>query len=93
MQKRHTFRYSFRCWNNQCEETYSLLRDINDLSKLVVACPFCDAEAVADLAPHRTKSISIMRGDSKEGEETLDLTEIIPTRKKTADDDESLAEE
>ena len=48
-------RLVFRCWN--CGRKYSLFKEITNQQELIVACPFCNKEAVVKLEIHRKKSV------------------------------------
>ena len=81
-------RLKFKCWNHECEKTYSLLREIGEGNPtLWVACPFCGEEGVVDLAPHRKKLDKIYRKDLPQnttvGETVYDLPDILPTKPKS----------
>lgn len=75
-------RLKFQCWN--CRKTYTLLREIEDLQKLIVACPYCNTDAVVDLDPFRKPTVTPFRGGNASqtslGTE-LDLPETLPTQK------------
>lgn len=74
-------RLKFRCW--KCERIYSLFMEFTAGQQLLVACPFCAAEAVADLDPIPKQTIQVMKGD-QETQPTvhieLQLPEILPTK-------------
>lgn len=74
-------RLQFKCWN--CERQYSLLRDLGGLQpKLIVECPFCEREAVVDLAPYRTPVVGIYAGKDASAQpiaETYCLPDVLPT--------------
>ena len=75
-------RLNFKCWN--CTRKYSLYREITIEQKIIVACPFCNEEAVVQLQPFKKEIISVFKGENAE-EQTLgyeyDFPEIIPTHK------------
>lgn len=79
-------RLQFRC--HSCKELYSLTRHLPDgeQPRLIVACPFCQAEAVVDLAPWRDESVTLAKGIGDQvlnGDETpsvYQLPEILPTQ-------------
>lgn len=71
-------RQKFNCWN--CHRNFSLLMEITDQQTLVVPCPFCAAECVAELTPHYKKET--MRGESQDAPEALDLPDVLPTKSK-----------
>ena len=76
-------RFTFQCWN--CNKTYTLFREITTEQTLTVGCPFCNTEAVVNLAPYpKKKIISLVRGGDG-GEQApgfeLELPEILPTQK------------
>lgn len=74
-------RYTFQCWN--CPRTYTLFREITKLQTLVVGCPYCNAEAVVDLAPFKKQIKQVARGGAQEQElgEALSLPDVLPTQK------------
>ena len=80
-------RYTFKCWS--CGRKYTLLREITEEQTLLVACPYCNQEAVVDLAPFRKKVKpvikSVMRGEENGQDlgEELDLPDVLPTQQKT----------
>jgi hypothetical protein len=61
------------------------LRAITDQQKLVVACPYCNAEAVVDLDPYRREIIPILKAN--EGTDVQSpgyeyrLSDTLPTQK------------
>jgi len=77
-------RQKFNCWN--CHRNFSLLLEITDQQTLVVPCPFCAAECVAELTPHYKKNI--VRGEAASAAprndmgEALDLPDVLPTKSK-----------
>jgi hypothetical protein len=75
-------RFTFKCWS--CNKKYSLYKEITDEQELIVVCPFCNAEGVATLEPHKKKKKSVMRGgdddDSSVGYE-YEFPDVIPTEK------------
>ena len=81
-------RLEFKCWNDECKKTYSLLREIEEGNPILsVACPFCHTEGMVDLAPHRKKLDKIYRTGSPPntpaGETVYDLPDILPTQPKS----------
>ena len=76
-------RFTFACWN--CTKSYTLFREISDEQVLTVACPFCHADGVVELAQHRKpKPKTVMRGsgdDTAAPGEELVLPPILPTQK------------
>ena len=77
-------RLTFECW--KCGETYSLLREIDEGNPILnVACPYCGAEAVVDLAPYRKKKPdSTFRGGASTSNNAdvpgFTLPDVLPTR-------------
>ena len=73
-------RLVFRCWN--CGRKYSLFKEITNQQELIVACPFCNKEAVVKLEIHRKKSV--LKGVA-DGEQALgyeyQFPDVIPTEK------------
>jgi hypothetical protein len=81
-------RLKFSCWN--CKQEYSLLREVEGRPKLLVECPFCEHEAVVDLAPYRDETTTVMRGDKSRlptGAPGITIPDVLPTRRRTAADD------
>ena len=78
-------RLVFKCWNPECQKTYSLLREIGEGNpQLAVACPFCGEAAIVDLDPYRKPIDTIYRHDSPQDTATeeivYELPEILPTQ-------------
>ena len=73
-------RLKFKCW--KCERDYELTLELKGKPTLNVACPFCEAEAVVELAPFRSTVDTIYRNGSSEkktiGEEWA-FPDVIPT--------------
>lgn len=75
-------RLTFKCW--KCQKTYTLLREITNEQVLIVACPYCNAEAKAKLDSYRNKPITVLKGDGGKEQPPgleLQLPDIIPTQK------------
>lgn len=74
-------RSKFKCWN--CPRTYTLFREITDQQKLIVACPYCSADAIVDLTPFRKEKKAVLReGDTEQSlGYDFQLPEILPTQK------------
>ena len=78
-------RLKLQCWN--CPKTYFEILEITDQQEVIVKCPYCRAEAVVDLRPYyRKKIVTVMRHidlrtPSSEGNEELNLPDVLPTRK------------
>lgn len=75
-------RYKFQCWN--CPKVYFQSLEITDQQELIIACPYCRAEAVVNLRPYNKKPKTIVRRDEEnetQGEEGFQFPEIFPTRK------------
>ena len=73
-------RLKFLCWN--CDREYSMTREIAGKPELIVACPFCEKEAVVDLAPYRTKVTPVYRGAEQTisaAGEAYNLPPVIPS--------------
>ncbi len=73
-------RIKFKCWN--CEREYSLLRELEGQPKLFVACPFCEAEGVVDLAPYRSEVVEIYKSAANDAQFVgagLILPAVLPT--------------
>ena len=81
-------RFTFRCWN--CHKTYTLYREITKEQQLLVACPFCEKEAVVELAPFKREIKSTLkkvtlRGDGDDGESAgfeYDFPDELPTEER-----------
>ncbi len=75
-------RLAFQCWN--CHRTYTLMKEITKEQELIVACPFCKAEAVVKLEPFIKPRKTVLRGDADGQAETLgyeyDFPKIINTQ-------------
>jgi len=74
-------RLTFKCCNTKCKRTYTLFREITNEQALIVACPYCNTEAVADLKPYRTKTV--MRGGNAAGQalgDQFQFPDVIPTQ-------------
>ncbi len=77
-------RLTFECW--KCRQTYSLLREIDEGNPVLsVACPFCGAEAIAELEPNHEKQpdAPFRGGKATPGNSDLpgfDLPDVLPTR-------------
>lgn len=73
-------RFTFKCWS--CSRKYTIFREITKDQEVIVACPYCHAEAVVDLSPYpRKKAVLRGEGNTVQEIEELDLPEILPTRK------------
>ena len=80
-------RLTFECWS--CQRTYEMMHQIEDGQvRLIVACPYCEAEGVADLLPYRRdESVTLNRsldsggavGGNTNLHEFYDLPDILPT--------------
>ena len=73
-------RYKFKCWN--CQRDYSLIRDLESVRQLVVACPYCEKEAVVDLRSDNSAVVNIFKSDDQPVTNpmtTLTLPDVIPT--------------
>jgi hypothetical protein len=84
-------RLTFKCWH--CDREYSLLRDLSHGPKLLVACPFCEKEAVVDLSPYRSEVVGIYQSQSSGTEavgEAYRLPDVLPT---IVPDDQSIETE
>jgi hypothetical protein len=76
-------RFTFQCWN--CPNAYQLYRELDDTLKFLVACPFCGAEGVVDLAPFSTTVVNLHKGTTEQipqqEEIKLVLPDILPVKK------------
>ena len=81
-------RVKMTCWNPDCGREYSLLREFKGQPLLFVKCPFCMKEGVVDLAPWRSKLWEITQGEGGYMLETLDLPDVLPTRKPKEEDEQ-----
>lgn len=75
-------RFTFKCWN--CARTYTLLKEITKEQTLRVACAYCKADAVVDLAPYlKDKKVIVRREGSEEQDagQEYQFPKILPTRK------------
>jgi hypothetical protein len=76
----------FQCWN--CPNTYTLLRELTDKQKLFVTCPYCGAEAVANLN-YRSEKIAVFRSTEDNDVQKhihLNLPKVLPTTKPETDE-------
>jgi len=75
-------RFKFKCW--KCKRTYTLFCEITDEQKLIVGCPYCNAEGVVALDPYRRpKPIDVHKGVGGESSleiDELDLPDTLPTQ-------------
>jgi DNA-directed RNA polymerase subunit RPC12/RpoP len=78
-------RFTFQCWN--CKKTYTLFRQITKGQVIIVACPYCNREAVFDPNPYPSQKVVLkaVEGTETETEELL-LPDVLPTQKKSADE-------
>ncbi len=77
-------RLTFKCWNEKCKRTYSLFKEITDEQELIVACPFCRAEAVVRLDPFKQDKKSVFKGDGDDAQalgHAYHFPDVIPTEK------------
>lgn len=77
-------RFTFKCWNEDCKRTYTLFKEITEEQELIVACPYCNAEAVVKLEPFKKKKTTVMRGAGDDDQSIgfeYDFPEVIPTQK------------
>ncbi len=73
-------RLTFKCWN--CQREYSLTLDLEGARQFVVACPYCEKEATADLRPYDSVAVDIFKSVDRPVElstVTLSLPDVIPT--------------
>ena len=78
-------RLKFKCWH--CERVYSSPREIEGRPRLVVECPYCEHEAVVDLAPFRDETVVTFKSPSETEPtaESLNLPDVLPTIPKEDD--------
>jgi NAD-dependent SIR2 family protein deacetylase len=79
-----TKRFKFQCWS--CPKVYFQSLEITGQQEIIVACPYCRAEAVVNLRPYYKKPKIVFKREndetrSEEGEEGFHFPEIFPTRK------------
>jgi DNA-directed RNA polymerase subunit RPC12/RpoP len=77
-------RFTFKCWN--CGKTYTLLREITETQELIVACPFCEKEAIVKLEPFKRDVKSMLRGAEGEADSIgfeYDFPDVLPTEERT----------
>ena len=75
-------RFAFRCWN--CQREYTLFKEITSQQELIVACPFCDEEAVVKLEPYRKEKKTVLKGVADGGQAIgyeYQFPGVIPTQK------------
>ncbi len=71
-------RKTFKCGN--CQELFSVTRDLTNVRIFITECPFCAAKVQIDLTPFLSNAVEVFRGDSAANqEESLNLPDIIPT--------------
>jgi len=73
-------RLTFACWH--CQREYTLLRATDGAAQWFVQCPYCEKEAVVDLAPYRKPGTDIFKSvDAPPAQpgDTLTLPAVIPT--------------
>jgi hypothetical protein len=81
-------RLTFRCWS--CLREYEMTREIDGKPTILVACPYCEKEAVAVLNPYRDKTTLLYNSpDAPATPEVATYTfpAVIPTQ--PADDAQS----
>lgn len=73
-------RLTFTC--HKCSKTYSLYKNIEEQPKLIVACPFCNAEAEVDLALYRSRIEIVYQDENQKsvGVEQYTFPDLIETR-------------
>ncbi len=64
-----------------CDREYSMTREITGKPTLLVACPFCEKEAVVDLDPYRKNTTSIFKSVDAPDKaiEAYDFPAVLPT--------------
>ena len=75
-------RFTFNCWS--CKRDYTLFKEITEEQELIVACPFCNAEAVVKLEPFKKNKKTVMRGTGDDDQSIgyeYDFPDVIPTQK------------
>ena len=79
-------RLTFACWH--CQKEYTLLREPDGATRLLVQCPFCEKEAVVDLLPYRSPTDIFKSIDTPQGNtgETLVLPAVLPTTEPKAEE-------
>ncbi|MCE7987728.1 MAG: hypothetical protein DYG89_41725 [Caldilinea sp. CFX5] len=70
-------RLTFRCWH--CGRTYAMTRELDGQPTLIVACPFCEKEAVVDLDPYRKSITVVHKGLDDAAVEEYAFPDVIPT--------------
>lgn len=73
-------RLTFKCWN--CDRTYELTRTIEGQPRLLVECPYCEKEAVVELAPYRSETVTLFKSidpNRDRAEQSFTLPAVIPT--------------
>lgn len=80
-----TKRFKFQCWS--CPKVYFQSLEITDQQEIIIACPYCRAEAVVNLQPYYKKLKTVLKREEddetprEESEERFQFPEIFPTRK------------
>lgn len=71
-------RLKFECWN--CEREYTML--VKNIPKLLVACPYCEEEAIVDLTLYLHSAHKRLGQSAKNLDlESLDLPDVVPVFK------------
>lgn len=75
----------FQCWN--CPKVYFQSLEITDQQEIIIACPYCKAEAVVNLRPYYKRLKTVLKREEddqthlEEGEAGFQFPEVFPTRK------------
>jgi hypothetical protein len=77
-------RYKFRCW--KCPRVYFQTLEITGQQKVILTCPYCQAEAVVNLQPYYKDLKTVFKREEDndtdtQREEGFQAPEIFPTRK------------
>lgn len=82
--KTYNGRFKFKCWN--CGKNYTLYREITKEQELIVACPFCEKEAVVKLEPFKREVKSALRRGDGGADESIgfeyDFPDELPTEER-----------
>ena len=70
-------RFTFKCWNHNCERTYTLFKEITAEQELIIQCPYCNSEAVVRLEPFKKKTSTVIRG-TEDDEQAVGYEYVFP---------------
>ena len=71
-------RFTFKCWNHDCQRTYTLLSEITIQQELIVACPYCNKEGVVRLGQYPRKKIVMKSHEDNDTGQPLGEGLVLP---------------